>query len=189
MMVVLLDRWEPRGGLTIAHLALVLLPSRLCSYLHHLAGAVLVGGVVEKRTNVVDKEGIKKFRNLLLVCEVQCTLKWDPHAFQVHWPNFDNVPDFFTLEDAVATPTSHPRYIQKLGAVDHVVIFSASHADASGFHLEAEATFIFPESRRDARFHPRRRNLARRIEALVVRRCHRLLPNAGERENGLPGSH
>jgi hypothetical protein len=83
MMMMLLDRWESRGGLTVAHLALILLASRLCSYLHHLAGAILIGGVVEKCTNIMDKQGIKKFCNLFLVCEVQCTLEWDPELQSV----------------------------------------------------------------------------------------------------------
>ena len=45
-----------------------------------------------------------------------------PNALQVHRANFDDIACLFTLENSVASATSHTSNIQELGAIDHVVI-------------------------------------------------------------------
>ena len=45
-----------------------------------------------------------------------------PHAFEVHGSNLDHMPHLLTLQDAISAATGHARDIQKLRAVDHVVI-------------------------------------------------------------------
>lgn len=49
-----------------------------------------------------------------------------PHAFQMHRANFHNMPNLFTLQNAVAATTGHSGDIQELRAVDHVIIYSRS---------------------------------------------------------------
>lgn len=85
--------------------------------------------------------------------------KYSPDALQVHRTDLDDIPSLLTLEDTVTTPTSHACDIEQLGAIDHVIIFSSSHANAVGFDLKAETAFVFPQGRRHSRLHPMRRNL------------------------------
>ncbi len=74
-----MKRWQgTRSWLAIPHLILVLLSPLFRSHGHHLASAGLVGGVVEESPDVVDKKGIEKLSDLLLVREIQCTIKGNP---------------------------------------------------------------------------------------------------------------
>lgn len=45
---------------------------------HDLACPSLVRGMVEKCTNVVNKERIEELCDLLLVCKVKGAVEWDP---------------------------------------------------------------------------------------------------------------
>lgn len=65
--------------LRVAHLRLLLLLAALCS-LHDLCGTVLVGWVIEKRADVVHKQGVQQLGDLLLVGEIQSSLKRNPAA-------------------------------------------------------------------------------------------------------------
>ena len=40
----------------------------------------------------------------------------------MHWTNLDNVPDLFTFQNSVSTTSSHLSDIQKLSAIDEVVV-------------------------------------------------------------------
>ena len=55
---------------------LLLLPA--FGSLHNLAGPSLIRGVVKELADVVDKERIEKFSDLLLVREVKSAFKRDP---------------------------------------------------------------------------------------------------------------
>lgn len=45
-----------------------------------------------------------------------------PDPFQVHRSDLDDMTRLFALQYPVSPATSHPRDVQKLGAVDHVVV-------------------------------------------------------------------
>lgn len=79
MVSLLLQGREWCRRLCVAHLRLLLLLAALCS-LHNLCGSVLVGWVVEKRTDVVHKQGVQQLGDLLFVGEIQSSLKRDPCA-------------------------------------------------------------------------------------------------------------
>jgi hypothetical protein len=49
-------------------------------------------------------------------------LQRSPDAFQMHRPNFDHMSHFFTLENAVSSPSSHAGHIQQFRAIDHVIV-------------------------------------------------------------------
>jgi hypothetical protein len=68
--------------------------------------------MVQKRTDVMHEEGIQLFGDLLLVGKIKGTIEWDPNAFQVHWTNFDDMSCFLTLQNAIASSTSHTSNIQ-----------------------------------------------------------------------------
>ena len=89
-----------------------------------------------------------------------------PDAFQVHRANLDHMASFLTLQNPITAASCHPRDIQKFGPIDEMIIcsccsviisktcravvgyvwptFSSSDADTLGFHLETQASFIFP---------------------------------------------
>lgn len=75
------------GGVPSTHmLALcdsltVLSPALSCS--HHRIGSVGVRGVIEQSTNVMNKQRIQKLGDFLLVCKVQCAVKWYPEVPRV----------------------------------------------------------------------------------------------------------
>lgn len=71
VMVVLLLQGREAGsrlGLTITHLTAFQFPAFRSS--HDLTGAILVGGVVKERSNVVHKQRIERLRDLLLVGKI-----------------------------------------------------------------------------------------------------------------------
>lgn len=76
-MMLLLDGRQPgRRGLRATELGLLLLTALGSS--HYLARPSLVCRVVKKGADVMDKQGIEEFRNLLLVREIESALEWDP---------------------------------------------------------------------------------------------------------------
>ena len=135
MVVMLMNGWQARS-LSVPNLILFLLSTLGCR--HDLICASLVCRVIQQSSNVVYKQWIKQFRDLLLVGKVQSSLKWNPvcllgwflietifyspDTLQVHWSNFDNVSHFLALQDTISSPSGHTCNIQKLRAVDHVVI-------------------------------------------------------------------
>ena len=89
----------------------------------------------------------------------------------MHRTNLYNVAQLLTLQNTVTAATSHSRYIQKLGTIDHMIIWqqsvfrfvwliscsqnsltlSSRNADSLGFHLVAKTTLILPQGRGHAR--------------------------------------
>lgn len=75
--MVLLNRGKTRGsGLRAAKLGLLLLATLGGS--HNLACTSLIRGVVQKRTDVVNKQRIQELRDLFLVGEIKRTLERNP---------------------------------------------------------------------------------------------------------------
>lgn len=136
-MVMLVQGRQSRC-LRVPHLVLLLF-SPLCSC-HHGICSRLVGRMIQKRTDIMNKKRVQQFCDLLLVRKIQCALErnpvnWlvirpspttlfqsSPNAFQVHGSNFDHMSHFFTLENAVSSPSGHSCYIQKLCAINHVIV-------------------------------------------------------------------
>ena len=150
----------------------------------------------------MHKQRIQLLRDFLLISEVQRAFKrnpthcqfplrprhrpkYSPNAFEMHWSNFDHVSGFLTLEDAIATASCHACDVQKLGSVDHMIVyglsalpkpphpspraeitFSTCNADAFGFNLKTEAAFVFPKSGSNAWLHAGWGNLACSVETL-----------------------
>ena len=46
-----------------------------------------------------------------------------PYAFKVHWTNFHDVSHLFALQDPIATTSRHAGDVEKLGAVDHMIVW------------------------------------------------------------------
>lgn len=107
-----------------------------------------------------------------------------PNAFQMHGPNLDDMSHFFTLQDTVSSPSSHPSNVQKLCAIDHVIICSSMstrfesietsvrtltscNTNALRLDLEAQTTFVFPKSRSHSWFHSRWSNLSSSVKSLL----------------------
>jgi hypothetical protein len=78
VVVVLLHRRQTGTGLAAAHLVRIRFSALLCGDCHNLAGAVLVGRVIEKSANVVYEERVQQLRNLLLVGEIEGAVKRNP---------------------------------------------------------------------------------------------------------------
>ena len=68
------------------------------------------------------EQWIKLFCDFFLIREVKSTVERNPDAFEVHWANLDNVSSLLTLQDTIPTATGHASDVQKLGAVDHVIV-------------------------------------------------------------------
>jgi len=92
----------------------------------------------------VDEEWIEEFGNLLLVGEFERTFERNPDTLQVHGAYLHDVFHLLALQGAIATTTGHACYVEKLGAVYHVVIFSSSDTGAFYIHLKAQCSLIFP---------------------------------------------
>lgn len=116
----------------------------------------------------MHKQGVKKLRYLLFIRKVKCTFEGNPHALEMHRANLDDMPNLLALQNAVTSPSSHASDVKQLGSVDHVVIFSSSDANSSGFNLKAEAALVFPQCSRDPRFRIGWGYLTRCIEALIL---------------------
>ena len=67
-----------------------------------------------------------------------------PYAFEVHWPNLDDIPNLFTFQNPVPTTSCHLRNIEKLRAVDHVIVLSPRNAYSIDLNLKTECTLVFP---------------------------------------------
>lgn len=76
-MVVLLEGRQWSRWLRVSHLRLLLLLTAFSS-LHDLRRPVLVGGVVEKCTNVVHEQGVQQLGDFLFVGKIQSPLKRNP---------------------------------------------------------------------------------------------------------------
>ena len=48
-----------------------------------------------------------------------------PNTFQMHRPNLNHLFLLLRLEDSVSATSSHADYIEELGAVDHMVVYSS----------------------------------------------------------------
>jgi hypothetical protein len=55
----------------------------------------------------------------------------------MHRANLNDMARLFALQYAVSTTSGHSRNVQKLGTVDHVIVFTTSNAYAFRFDLEA----------------------------------------------------
>jgi len=86
----------------------------------------------------------------------------------MHGTDLDNVSGLLALENAVSTPSRHTRNIEKLGAVDHVVVFSACHTHPSRLDLKAQAALVFPQGGGDSWLHACWGHLASRVEVGVL---------------------
>lgn len=106
----------------------------------------VVDRVVEQFFNVGHKQRVQHVNDPFPLSKRQRSLIRNPHALEMHGANFDHVSDFLRLENAIPPASSHSHHIEQLCAIDHVVIFSTSHAHASCFNLEAQRPFIFPQS-------------------------------------------
>lgn len=88
----------------------------------------------------MHEKRVQLLRNLLLVRKVKRSLEGDPatgqqlldvkpagrflpDALEMHWSNLNDVPGLLALQDAVATASSHTGDVQKLGAIDHVIVW------------------------------------------------------------------
>lgn len=45
-----------------------------------------------------------------------------PDSFEVHRPNLDHMPSFLALQDTITPSSRHASNIEKLGAIDHVIV-------------------------------------------------------------------
>jgi hypothetical protein len=46
-----------------------------------------------------------------------------PDTFEVHRADFDNMTRLLALQDAISSASRHSGDIQKLGTVDHVIVY------------------------------------------------------------------
>lgn len=105
---------------------------------------------------------------LVLLLKIDTARVNSPDAFQMHRTNLHNVPSFFALENTVTTTPRHASNVQKLCAVNHVVIFASRNTNAFSFDLEAQATLVLPKSRSDPRLHAWRSNLTRSVRYMCL---------------------
>lgn len=111
----------------------------------------------------------------------------------MHRPDLHHVANLLTLQDTISTAPGHSRDVQKLGPIDHVVIYtrsartypvsgqrkrgtehtlSSSDTDTLRLDLVAETALVFPQRRRDPRLCSRRAYLAGGVERVGLRgRC------------------
>jgi len=140
-------------------LGLLLLGSgNLCS-----SWETTVDWVVEERSDVVDKKGIKQLGDLFFVGEFEGTLERNPDTFQMHWANLDHMLLLLALEDAIPSTSGHASNIEELGTIDHMIILSSSNTGAFDINLEAQSSLVLPQSSGNPRLHARGRNLSRCI--------------------------
>jgi len=140
--------------------------SQLRSIIIRSSSIATIDGVVEEGADVVDEEGVQEFSDFFFVGEVEGAVVGDPDAFQVHWADFDYVFEFLALENTVSSSAGHACYVEELGAVDHMVIFTSSNASTLDINLEAECRFVLPQCSGNSRLHANRSDLTRCIHAL-----------------------
>lgn len=78
--------------------------------------------MVKQGANVVNKQRIELLGDLFLVGKIERAIKGNPYTFEVHGPNLDNMSSLLTLQDAISAASGHASNIEKLGAVDHVIV-------------------------------------------------------------------
>lgn len=137
--MVMMQRWGLRCGwsLHVSLLRLHRVRSSITIQSSHgsapYACPRLVRGVVEQSTNVMNEQRIQLLRNLLLVCEFECTFKGNPtettistfspstrdnnqerlpDTFEVHWADFDYMARLLALQDAVSAPARHSGHVE-----------------------------------------------------------------------------
>lgn len=111
-----------------------------------------------------------------------------PYTLEMHRANLDNFASLFAFQDTISSASCHSCNVEKLCSVDHMVIFfklglvkatietrdtkhtfSSGNAETLGLNLKAKASFVFPQSGGDSRFHSGRSNLTGGVEWLVLR--------------------
>tara|TARA_R110002003_G_scaffold391_18_gene19549 strand:+ start:922 stop:1269 length:348 start_codon:yes stop_codon:yes gene_type:complete len=112
----------------------------------------------------MHEQRIQRLGDLLLVRKLQGTLEWDPNAFEVHRTDFNHMSTLLTHQHAVSSASCYSGHIEQLGAVDHVIIFAASHADTSNIDLKIEAAFVLPNSCSNSRYYSWRNHLTCAVE-------------------------
>jgi hypothetical protein len=128
--------------------------------------------MIKQCSNVVDEQRIQLLCNLLLVGKLKSSLKRNPDTLEMHWADLNDVTRLFALQYAVSTASCHSRDVQQLGAVDHVIIFTASNTHALGFDLETETAFVFPQRGGHTGLHSWWSNLAgvvKRLRLIALR--------------------
>lgn len=90
-----------------------------------------------------------------------------PNTLEVHRTNLDHMARLLTLQDTIATTTRHASNIEKLRAIDHVVILTSCYTNAICLNLEAQAALILPQRGCHPGLHPVRRNLSSRVVCLL----------------------
>lgn len=108
-------------------------------------GPAGVGLAVHVRANVVDKQRVQQVGDALLLRERDRAIERNPHALEVHSANLDHPTVLLRFQHPVAATACHPRHVQEFGAVDHIIVLSAGHADAPRLHLETEGVFVLPQ--------------------------------------------
>lgn len=87
--------------------ALAALKSTLLRVVNDHVGPVGILGVVQKTTNVVNKQWVEQVSDLLLVGEVKRSFVWDPYTLQMHRADFHDMADFFAFQNTIAATSSH----------------------------------------------------------------------------------
>lgn len=110
--------------------------------------------------DISHEQRVQQIDNSLALGHGQGTLERNPHALQVHGPDLHHMSDLLQLQDTVTASTRHLRHVQKLGAVDHVVVGTTHHRHVVGVHLVAQGLLVLPHGGGDARTDSRRLVLA-----------------------------
>jgi hypothetical protein len=122
--------------------------------------------MIKQCSNVVDKQRIQLLCDLLLVGELEGSLKGNPDTLQVHRTNLDNVACLLALENTITSTSRHAGNIEELGAVDHVIVLTTRNANAFGLDLEAKTAFVFPKRSSHTWLHSWRSHLTSVVECL-----------------------
>lgn len=93
--------------------------------------------MIEESSNVVYEERIQHLGDLFLVGKFKGALEWNPDPLQMHWANLDNVLLLLALENTVTAASGHASNIEKLSAINHMIIFSSGYASSLDINLEA----------------------------------------------------
>lgn len=116
-----------------------------------------------------------------------------PDALEMHRSDFDDMTHLLTLQDAIATTSSHASNVEQFRTIDHVIVYkrvsresrfsnvheahsislmrlhavsrtiTSSNADALRLYLEAHAPLVFPQRSCYPGLHAWRCDLARSI--------------------------
>lgn len=102
--------------------------------------------LVEEHCWVINKEGVKTVLDVMSLCVMKCSFKWNPDTLQVHCADLYYHSSLLVLQNAIALAAGHSYNIKQLCTVHHVVIGSPSNTDALDIHLVAKRVFVFPDS-------------------------------------------